>query len=97
MNFWERLKLKIIADNWEEYGYLKYSRLAKEQIADYKPWDFSPLTDADRATITFKHSGNSGDIIYALPFVRQFVLQKKANLFCIWIKKQAMIVISIIL
>jgi hypothetical protein len=81
MNFWERLKLKIIADNWEEYGYLKYSRLAKEQIADYKPWDFSPLTDADRATITFKHSGNSGDIIYALPFVRQFVLQKKANLF----------------
>ena len=66
MNFIERLKIKLLVNDWEEYGMLKTSRIAKKRRETYRP----PLFTNTKGPISFKHSGNSGDIIYALPFAK---------------------------
>lgn len=77
MNFWERLKLKIIADSWEEYGHLKYAKINRERLDNYSP----PLSQQIKGITSFKHSGNSGDIIYSLPLVKEVCQGVKANVY----------------
>lgn len=67
MNFLERLKLKIISNSWEEYGFLKSSRVIKEKLESYQP---PTPSDYFNGPVSVKHSGNSGDIIYSLPYVK---------------------------
>jgi hypothetical protein len=69
MNFFERLKLKFFSENWEEYGYLKYARMAASRLEAYEP-PVNAFSLIPGKTVKVKHSGNSGDIIYSLPFVK---------------------------
>lgn len=78
MNFIERLKLKLIANNWEEYGVLKTSQIMKERIENYVP---PQRPTSLQGPVSFKHSGNSGDIIYALPYAKGVAKDNGLNLF----------------
>ncbi len=78
MNFWERLKLKIISNSWEEYGVLKSSRTIKDKLATYHPP--APF-DYFHQPVSVKHSGNSGDIIYSLPYVKGIANGNDVKLF----------------
>lgn len=79
MNFIERLKLKIISDNWEMYGQLKRAQLRKELEVDYTPPQIPLLKNT--TFVNFKHSGNAGDIIYAIPAMKAIAAGRKINLF----------------
>lgn len=67
MNLFRKLQLKVAADSSAEYKYLKYTEryLEKLKVAPEPNLDFPR-----NGTITFKHSGNSGDIIYAIPTMK---------------------------
>ncbi len=80
MNFWKRLRLKLIAADWEEYGALKYAQIARENINIYKEVNINKLLELRKTPcISFKHSGNSGDIIYALPIAFELAKNTRVN------------------
>lgn len=81
MNFFERLKLKIISENWEMYGQLKQARIRSENAIKYEPIKL-PNIDCNLSNINFKHSGNSGDIIYSIPAMKSIIGEsRRINLF----------------
>ena len=64
MNFFTKMRLKIEADDKASYKYLKHIQKYKDGLKLVSPPTMSFPTGRP---IHFKHSGNCGDIIYALP------------------------------
>ena len=67
MNFFRKMQLKIEAEDHVSYKYLKKMEKYKDGLKAVKP---PPMTFPENRPVHFKHSGNCGDIIYAIPTMK---------------------------
>lgn len=67
MNFFKKLKLKIEAEDKATYKHLKHIQKYKDRLKKIAP---PPLIFPENRPLHFKHSGNCGDIIYAIPAMK---------------------------
>lgn len=78
MNIFKKLWFKAKADNPAEYKFLKHTEKYLEKLKKINPPDLN--FPADRG-IHFKHSGNCGDIIYAVPTMKAIAGDQDIHLY----------------
>lgn len=79
--FWWRLTNK---PKYFEYKlHLKEDKILKKFTPDlHKKWlAISRVVTSDKAEINFKHSGHLGDLLYALPILKELSKKSKCNLY----------------
>ncbi len=67
MNVFKKLWFKVKADNPAEYKFLKHTERYIDKLRKINPPDLDFPTHRG---IHFKHSGNAGDVIYAIPAMK---------------------------
>jgi hypothetical protein len=77
MNFFKKMRLKIEAEDKVSYKYLKKIEKYKDGLKAVKP---PSLTFPENRPLHFKHSGNCGDIIYAIPTMKAIAGEEDINL-----------------